>query len=75
LLTTLSTSALGSIVATGAGRINLTQRRTPVWTVVLAVLTFPLGLLFLLFKVEHNLNVMITPDDRGAGAEPLTTRL
>ena len=65
ILTKLTAMAGCRVITTGDGRISLTQRRTPGWTVVLAILTFPLGLLFLLFKVEHNLNVMITPDERG----------
>jgi len=72
LLANLSTSNRGSAVATGAGRIILSQRRTPLWTVVLAVIVFPLGLVFLLHKVPQSLNVLITPDHRGGSRIDLT---
>lgn len=65
LITTLGSTAQGTVAATAVGRISVVQRRTPGWTIVLAVLTLPLGLLFLLFKVEHRLAVMVTPDEHG----------
>jgi hypothetical protein len=65
LLTNLNTSTGGSAAAAGSGRITLTQRRTPWWALVLAVLTFPLGLVLLLHTVPQTLTVLITPDGRG----------
>ncbi|WP_310529410.1 hypothetical protein [Nocardioides sp.] len=65
LLTTLTSSARGSAAEAAPGRISLTQRRTPPWAVVLAVFTFPLGLVFLLHKVPQTLHLVITADERG----------
>lgn len=65
LAATMAALSGGLAVTPRDGRIRLTQRRTPAWTVVLAVLTFPVGLLFLLVKVNETLVVLITPEQGG----------
>jgi hypothetical protein len=64
------------LAARGEGRVTLTQWRRPMWTIVLAVLLFPLGLVFLLHKVPHTLTVLITSGGRGGSRIDLigTTR-
>lgn len=61
----LAAATRGPAMSRCDGRIRLTQRRTPVWTVVLAVLAFPVGLLFLLIKAKETLVVLITPEQGG----------
>jgi hypothetical protein len=41
--------------------IALYRKRFPVWAIVLAVVFFPLGLLFLLAREEHNVGINFEP--------------
>jgi hypothetical protein len=41
--------------------IALQRRRTPVWAIVLAVVLFPIGLLFLLAKEENDVGIGFEP--------------
>jgi hypothetical protein len=50
-----------SPVATTPQWIALYRKRFPVWSIVLAVLLFPFGLLFLLAREEHNVGINIEP--------------
>lgn len=49
-----------------AGHVSLSCRRTPGWAVVLAILLFPWGLVLLLVKQEHVLQVRIATHGRGS---------
>lgn len=46
----LTTAAGYTVVAVGPNRFRLARTSRPVWTIVLAVVLFPIGLLFLLMK-------------------------
>ncbi len=66
LLSTLIEVSSGRAASAGPGRLVLIERWTPAWAIVMAIVTFPLGLLFLLFKTERTLNVMIESEPGGS---------
>lgn len=66
LLSTLIEISSGRASSAGPGRLVLIERWTPAWAIVMAILTFPLGLLFLLFKTERTLTVMIESEPGGS---------
>jgi hypothetical protein len=66
LLTTLTQVSTGRAASAGPGRLVLIERWTPAWAIVMAIVTFPLGLLFLLVKTERTLTVMVEPEPGGS---------
>jgi hypothetical protein len=66
LLATLTKISGGRAASAGPGRLILVERLTPAWAIVLAIGTFPLGLLFLLVKTERTLTVMIEAEPGGS---------
>ena len=66
LLATLTKVSSGRAASAGPGRLVLIERWTPTWAIVLAIVTFPLGLLFLLVKTERTLTVMIETEPGGS---------
>jgi hypothetical protein len=66
LLATLIKISGGRAASAGPGRLVLIERWTPAWAIVMAIFTFPLGLLFLLFKTERTLTVMIESEPGGS---------
>jgi hypothetical protein len=66
LLTTLTRVSSGRAASAGPGRLVLTERWTPAWAIVMAIVTFPVGLLFLLVKTERTLTAMIEAEPGGS---------
>jgi hypothetical protein len=66
LLSTLIEVSSGRASSAGPGRLVLIERWTPAWAIVMAIFTFPLGLLFLLFKTERTLTVLIESEPGGS---------
>jgi hypothetical protein len=66
LLSTLIEVSSGRASSAGPGRLVLIERWTPAWAIAMAIFTLPLGLLFLLFKTERTLTVMIEAEPGGS---------
>jgi hypothetical protein len=49
------------------GAIVLSRRKHPVWTIVLAILLFPIGLLFLLIQEDETTSVQYSAGPGGVG--------
>ncbi|MFL6159710.1 MAG: hypothetical protein ACJ72D_26790 [Marmoricola sp.] len=62
----LAALGTGRVITPAPDRAALVLRRAPVWTVLPALLLFPVGLLFLLYREDVALEV--TPDPGGAFA-------
>jgi hypothetical protein len=54
-----------SPVGQSAEGLLLNRRRIPVWAIVLAIVFFPIGLLFLLVKNDENVSISLTPVEGG----------
>ena len=62
--------------------VCLTRESRPIWTIVLAIVLFPIGLLFLLIKKSENINVVATADENstrvqinGSGSGDMCNRM
>jgi hypothetical protein len=68
-----------SIVARSPYRLVFVRERRPVWTIVLAILLFPFGLLALLYKDRDQISIDLHPAGRhtlvsATGSAPLDVR-
>lgn len=54
-----------TLVEAHAGSYTLENASRPMWVYVAAVLLFPVGLIFLLFKSEHRLQVSLSAHESG----------
>ena len=65
MLLLLSNIAGSEVARSQEGAFTLHLRRTPAWVVVPLILTFPIGLLFLLVKQSGSLLLTLAPVDEG----------
>jgi hypothetical protein len=54
-----------SLTASGPNGVCWEQSRTPTWAVILAVVLFPIGMLFLLTKDERSVTMQVVPAAQG----------
>ena len=73
LLRLLDNLPASRVSVSGPGSWMLTVTRAHGWAVVLAVVLFPLGLLFLLAREHADLHVSVTPHGEGAEVRVLGT--